>query len=212
MQFDFSRIPTTLDGLHIGLMTIILILLILLVALLTVSVIGLVRKPRIDATAPIADKLANEPALSQEKRTEPAARIQSAPEPGILKDTKPDAALQLIGLLQQEARFIDFIEEEVTSYSDTEIGAAARVVHAGCHKILHEHFDFAPIFSDAENSRVTLPKGFDSSTVRLTGNIVGQAPFKGTLLHRGWRASKVKLPKIADGHDINILASAEVEL
>jgi hypothetical protein len=33
--------------------------------------------------------------------------------------------------------------------------------------------------------------------VRLTGNVVGKAPFKGTLSHRGWRATDVRLPQLA---------------
>jgi len=55
------------------------------------------------------------------------------------------AALQLLGLLQREARFVDFIQEDVAPYTDAEIGAAARVVHEGCRKMLREHFALAPV-------------------------------------------------------------------
>ena len=44
-----------------------------------------------------------------------------APEPIVLKEATPDAALQLLALLQKEARFIDFIKEDVAAYSDAEI-------------------------------------------------------------------------------------------
>ncbi|MDO8718044.1 MAG: DUF2760 domain-containing protein, partial [Polaromonas sp.] len=37
-------------------------------------------------------------------------------------------------------------------------------------------------------------------------------PFQGALSHRGWRATEVKLPKLAEGHDAAVLAQAEVEL
>ena len=41
----------------------------------------------------------------------------------------PDtAALQLLGLLQREARFIDFVEEDIAAYSDADIGAASRLL------------------------------------------------------------------------------------
>ncbi len=129
-----------------------------------------------------------------------------------IHSTDPAAALQLLGLLQQEARFVDFIEEDVTQFSDAEIGAAARVVHEGSRKVLHQHFSFAPVREENEDSRLTLAADFDASAIRLTGNVVGQPPFTGTLIHRGWRVTEVKLPKVVDGHELNVIAAAEVEL
>jgi hypothetical protein len=114
--------------------------------------------------------------------------------------------------LQQEGRFVDFLEEDVSAYSDADIGAAARVVHEGCRKALREHIRFEPVRSEPEGSRLTLEQGFDASSVRLAGNVVGQPPFTGTLVHRGWRAEEVKLPRLAQGHDVSVLAPAEVEL
>lgn len=122
------------------------------------------------------------------------------------------AALQLLGLLQREARFVDFVQEDVAGYADAEIGAAARVVHEGCRKVLREHFSIAPVRAEAEGSRVTLAAGFDAAAVRLTGNVVGQAPFTGTLGHRGWRVDDVRLPQLADHKAAAIVAQAEVEL
>ncbi len=122
------------------------------------------------------------------------------------------AALQLLGLLQREARFVDFIQEDVAPYTDAEIGAAARVVHEGCRKVLREHFALAPVRAEAEGSRITLQAGFDAAAVRLTGNVVGQAPFTGTLGHRGWQVTEVKLPQLTDTTAAKVLAQAEVEL
>ena len=65
---------------------------------------------------------------------------------------------------------------------------------------------------EAEGSRITLDAGFDAGAVRLSGNVVGSAPFKGSLSHRGWRATDVRLPSLAPGHDTTVLAQAEVEL
>ena len=135
-----------------------------------------------------------------------------APAPAPLKETSPDAALQLLALLQREARLIDFAQESLTGYSDADIGSAARLVHEGCAKVLREHFTLAPVRSEAEGNRITLDAGFDARAVRLTGNVVGQAPFTGALSHRGWRATEVRLPKLASGHDASVLAQAEVEL
>jgi hypothetical protein len=90
------------------------------------------------------------------------------------------AALQLLGLMQREARFVDFIQEDVAPYTDAEIGAAARGARRlpqGAARAFHA----CPVRSEAEGSRITLQAGFDAAAVRLTGNVVGQAPFTGTL-------------------------------
>lgn len=134
-----------------------------------------------------------------------------APAPA-LKTLDTDAALQLLALLQREARLIDFTRESLAGYDDAQIGAAARLVHEGCAKVLREHFDIVPVRAENEGSRVTLPAGFDAAAVRLTGNVTGSAPFTGSLAHRGWRAAEVKLPRLAEGHDARVLAPAEVEL
>jgi hypothetical protein len=140
----------------------------------------------------------------------PDAQPAAAPPP--MRETGPEAALQLLGLLQREGRFIDFIEEDVAAYSDADIGAATRVVHEGCRKVLHEHFTIEPVRPEVEGSAVTLEEGFDASAIRLTGNVVGQAPFRGSLSHRGWRVAQVRLPKLAERHDATVVAPAEVEL
>ena len=144
----------------------------------------------------------------------PAPAPTPAPQPAAptLKQASPDAALQLLGLLQRDARFIDFVEEDVAGYSDADIGAAARVVHGGCRTVLREYFTIRPVREEAEGSRVTLPEGFDATAVRLTGNVVGKAPFTGSLSHRGWRVDDVRLPKLAASHDASVIAAAEVEL
>ena len=142
----------------------------------------------------------------------PAPVAPPPPAPAVLQVAPHTAALQLLGLLQREARFIDFMQEEIAPYSDAEIGAASRVVHEGCRKVLHEHFTLAPVRSEAEGERITLPVGFDAAATRITGNVVGQAPFTGMLTHRGWRATDTRLPQLAPQHDAAILAQAEVEL
>lgn len=152
--------------------------------------------------------------LQQATSTQPPTQpLQpSAPKPTPAPRLSGDAALQLLELLQREARLVDFTQEDVRAYSDAELGAAARVVHSGCCKVLGDHFTISPVRTEDEGSRIRLEAGFDARAVRLTGNVVGQAPFTGTLMHRGWRASDVRLPQLAAGHDANVLAQAEVEL
>ena len=146
----------------------------------------------------------------------PTAAPTPAPTPpptaAPLRAPSAESALQLLSLLQREARLIDFTQENLSAYSDADIGAAARVVHEGCARVLREHFTIEPVRAEAEGSRITLEEGFDATSVRLTGNVVGQAPFKGTLSHRGWKAAAVTLPQLAEKHDARVLAPAEVEL
>lgn len=142
----------------------------------------------------------------------PSVEPQHSPGATALKEPAPDAALQLLGLLQQEGRLIDFLEEDVSAFSDADIGGAARVVHEGCRRALREHLTLEPVRGESEGARLTVAEGFDAGTLRLTGNVVGQAPFTGTLRHHGWRVADVRLPKLAQGHDVRILAPAEVEL
>lgn len=146
-----------------------------------------------------------ESALSAEPTAPPA-------KPPALKEANPDAALQLLGLLQKEGRLIDFLAEEMDHYSDAEIGAAARIVHRGCRKVVHEHISIAPVRAESEGTHITLDRGFDASAIRLTGNVVGEPPFSGRLTHPGWQAKDIRLPKIVAGHKIEVLAPAEVEL
>jgi hypothetical protein len=164
---------------------------------------------RDDQVGPIA---APAPVPTPAPATVPTPAPAPAPAPVTLRVATPDAAMQLLALLQREARLIDFANENIAAYADADIGAAARVVHEGCARVLREHFTIEPVRAEAEGARVTLQEGFDAASVRLTGNVVGKAPFTGVLNHRGWRAAEVKLPQLAEQHDARILAPAEVEL
>jgi hypothetical protein len=140
-----------------------------------------------------------------------APSVRSEPQ-AVLQSAGPDSALVLLSLLQKEGRFVDFLQEDVSGYSDQEVGAAARVVHEGCQRVLRDHLSIEPVRQEAEGSSVTLPKGFDPAAVRPTGNVIGEPPFTGSLVHRGWRAVEVRLPKVSSSRDVRILAAAEVEL
>lgn len=212
---DLTLMPTTLDLWHVYLVATVLVLALLLIIVLLSMVIGMARRAKQVPTEIVKTvEVASEPEVKiVEKVVEVEKIVQApAPEPIVLKESTPDAALQLLGLLQKEARFIDFIKEDIASYSDADIGVAARVVHEGCNKAVNEYFTLDTVRSDSEGSKVTLEKGFNASEVRLTGNIVGQAPFTGTMIHKGWKVTNIRLPKLTEGHDASIIAAAEVEL
>lgn len=195
MNINVMAMPATIDLVHISLSVIALILLILLL---------------VKGSGKTSGEVAS-PAKKDESTTTEETVVESL-STSKLKTTSPDAALQLLALLQQEARFIDFIQEDLLDYSDADVGAAARVVHEGGQKVLKEYFSLAVVRDEQEESRISLPEGFDATAIRLTGNVVGKAPYNGTLIHRGWKVTEVKLPKLTEGHDVFIIAPAEVEL
>ncbi len=122
------------------------------------------------------------------------------------------SSLALLGALQREGRLLDFLQQDVAGFADEEVGAAARVVHGGCRKVLRQYFDLQPAAAEAEGSTMTLPQGFDANQFRLTGNVSGQPPFRGTLKHHGWVAKEIRMPAVSEAVDPRILAPAEVEL
>jgi hypothetical protein len=121
------------------------------------------------------------------------------------------AALRLLAALQEEGRLVDFLQENLSSYSDEQIGAAARGIHAGAAKALHACVPLEPVVAASEGDSISIPPGFDPAAVRLLGNVSGDPPFVGVLRHPGWRATRVTLPA-RRGEHVEIVAPAEVEI
>ncbi len=188
MLFDPNLIPTTFDLVHLTLAVVAAFLALLSMVLGSLWAKASTQRP---------------------SKAEPAPLITPAP---VLRAAPDDGALVFLSLLQQEARFIDFVEEDLSHHADADIGAAARVVHAGCQKIFRQHLELQPIRLEAEGCAIELLKGFDASSIRLSGQVVGEPPFKGVLVHPGWRAQSIRLPQLGERHDVRILAPAEVEL
>lgn len=123
------------------------------------------------------------------------------------------ASLQMLSILQRKGRLIDFLQEDLSQFDDTQIGSAARNIHTSCKETLAKHINIEPIFKDEEGNEITVPQGFDAQSIQLTGNVKGDPPFKGILRHKGWKAVKVQLPKLTSADDKNnVLAPAEVEI
>ena len=122
--------------------------------------------------------------------------------------------VSLLAMLQERGRLVDFLMEDIRSYNDAQVGAAARVVHDGCGAALREHFNIQRVREENEGSSVTIPVGYAADEYRLIGNIRGAGPFSGTLVHRGWKTERVKLPRIlrVDADRLPTIAPAEVEL
>lgn len=157
------------------------------------------------AAVPIALLLLRRPGrpVAVEQPTEP--RPAPGPDPHAV-------ALQLLAALQREGRLVDFLEEDIDPYSDEQVGAAVRAIHAGCRKALHERMQIERIYPEPDGAEVEVAEGFDPAIVRLTGNVSGRPPFRGVLRHGGWRATEVRLPSPPAGVDPTVLAPAEVEV
>jgi hypothetical protein len=155
--------------------------------------------------------------VSRGERPEPeppkadAARPMPVPAAGNQAEAE---IVSFLALLQERGRLVDFLMEDITTYDDPQVGAAARVVHQGCRATLHEHFQIQSVRRESEGSSVTIPVGYAVDEYRLIGNIRGAGPFSGTLVHRGWKTEWVKLPRIVrvDPNRLPTIAPAEVEL
>jgi hypothetical protein len=150
-----------------------------------------------------------EPALRLPDETQPAPR---AAAPAREREPDDSAALELLSLLQREGRLIDFVQQDIVSFSDADVGAAARVVHEGCRRALSGHAEFSAVRGEAEGSKIVLEAGFDAASVKLTGDVRGAPPYRGTLRHRGWRVERLKLPERIGDRDARVVAPAEIEL
>jgi hypothetical protein len=137
------------------------------------------------------------------------------PPPPALSDPaqhRTEGALLLLSLFQREGRLLDFLGESLERHDDAAIGAAVRAVHRGCRKVLDQHVTLDPIMPGAEDSPVTIQGGFDPREIQLTGTTDGAPPFRGTLVHHGWRAAEVRFPTLTGTVDRRVLAPAEVRV
>ena len=146
--------------------------------------------------------------------TEPVPTPEPAPAPEAtrLPTDAGDRAVQLLALFQRDGRLIDFISEDIAPYSDAQVGAAARNVHESCRQVLERYVTLEPIIDAEEGQLVTVPQEMDPATTKLIGNVTGTPPFQGMLRHRGWQATQVQLPPLAEGVGRSVVAPAEVEI
>jgi hypothetical protein len=133
-----------------------------------------------------------------------------APPPPQIKAS--DGALQLLGILQRDSRLVDFLMEDISGYSDEQVGGAMRGVHEQCRTSLDRYLKLTPVIDSVEGTYTKLDSGVEKRT-KLIGNVPanGKAP-GGLLRHKGWRAEKIDLPKTGAGEDLTIVAPAEIEI
>jgi hypothetical protein len=99
-----------------------------------------------------------------------------------------------LAALQREARFVDMIQEPLGSYSDAQVGAAARDVLRDCGRVLDRIFAVQPLVEVPEGSEVDVPADYDTGRYRLIGNVGSAPPLRGRLVHHGWIAARCEVP------------------
>lgn len=122
-------------------------------------------------------------------------------------------AITLLAALQREGRFVDFAKENLTPYSDAQIGAAVRDVHKGCAKALERMFGILPVLEQPEGAKIDISPETAGDMVTLVGNVAGTPPYRGTIQHAGWKISKCELPQWTGNEaSVNLIDAAEVEV
>ena len=122
--------------------------------------------------------------------------------------------VSFLAMLQARGRLVDFLMDDINAHDDAHVGAAARVVHAGCKAALLEYFRISPVRAESEGSTVQVAAGYSPDEYRLLGKISGPAPFSGVLVHHGWKTDAVNLPRVlrSSTDRLPAIAPAEVEL
>lgn len=143
------------------------------------------------------------------------AKKEVSQEPEPIKDTTQNDQrlfLHLLAALQKDGRLLDFLAEDLETYADEQIGAAVRSIHDNCKRTLSKYLVTEPVIKEQEGDQYTVLPNFDPSSIKLTGNVVGDPPFKGIVRHRGWRVSKFEMPILSGSRDPNLIAPAEIEI
>jgi hypothetical protein len=149
--------------------------------------------------------------LGDEKVADKVKPLLAPPEPEKPKKLSGEP-LRLLSLLQREGRVLDFFLEDIAGASDEQIGAGVRELHRKAQAVIKEHLVLEPILPGQEEQSIEVKTGFDPGAIRLTGNVTGQPPFKGTLKHHGWRVKEYKLAAPPEGQDELVVFPAEVDL
>lgn len=142
-------------------------------------------------------------------------KISPEPKPAVTPaKPQPPArsdAISLIAALQREARLLDIVTESLDGYTDAQIGAAAKEVLRDTGAVLERMFGLQPLTDAEDGSALETPAKFDAAEYRLTGNVSGEAPFRGSVAHHGWKATKCDIPKWT-GEKSSALIIAPIEL
>jgi hypothetical protein len=149
--------------------------------------------------------------LSPELIEDLGIKPKAAPAPVVPTVRMSDGALQMLSILQRDARLLDFFLEDIAPYSDEQVGAAARSMHGPAKEAIERYVKLVPVVDGVEGTYAKAPSK-DAAHVKFIGNVPATPPDGGTLRHRGWKAATVALPPVNPRQDMTILAPAEIEV
>jgi hypothetical protein len=81
--------------------------------------------------------------------------------------------------------------------------------------VIKEYLDITPVHQGKEGDRITIERSSDPNRYRLVGKVLGEPPFNGVVIHRGWQTSRLALPRFTrpvDPDGRNTITPAEVEV
>ena len=144
------------------------------------------------------------PVRSSQEKASPPPKPQAGPSVG---------AVQILGILQREARLVDFLMEDIGPFADDQIGAAVRDVHAQSRLALDRYMRLQPVIDGVEGT-FTKTEGVDKAALKFIGKVPPSGTASGGVLrHKGWKAEKVDLPPTGPGSlENSVLAPAEIEI
>jgi hypothetical protein len=156
--------------------------------------------------------------LGLSRRAPGPAKAAPAPAKPVVEGPTPqDGAVQILSLLQREARLVDFLMEEIGPFTDDQVGAVVRDIHKNSRETLARHVTVSPVVDGVEGTMTTLASvgldAKDTTRLRLIGKVPSEGGVKaGILRHRGWKVDKIELPTLPAGKKLLVIAPAEVEV
>jgi len=165
------------------------------------------------ATLGLTRRIVTPPPAGGATKADVSRAAASAP----VKADAGEGALSLLGVLQREARLVDFLMEDIAPYSDEQVGAAVRAIHENSRKTLERLFELAPVVDGVEGTVTNLASTGISSKDGVRVKLVGKVPAdgkveSGILQHRGWLVRRADLPPVGSAEKARIIAPAEIEV
>ena len=148
------------------------------------------------------------------KLPKPSSDSQPKPEskPAARAPVRSDA-ITLLSALQREARLVDLIQEDLANYSDAQVGAAARPCLQSCASTLSRMFGLTCVSDAGEGAMVDIADEGKNGGSPARYQWIGEGnSTSGKLVHQGWQATQVDLPKWTGADDdANVIAPAQLQ-
>ncbi len=134
-------------------------------------------------------------------------------EPDVDKTAmRESGAAALLQLLQQEARFVDFVSEDISELPDDQVGGVCRLIHTDLKKVFEKYLKVERVLDGVEGERIQVGEAIQRFEYRLSSGKDVHPPFEATLNHRGWVLKSANLPRRESPDAQKVLMPAEMEM